>query len=36
VRKPGKNATKEQKAAYRQAKKTHNLSTAFVAMLSEL
>jgi hypothetical protein len=36
VRKPGKNATKEQKAAYRRAKKTHNLSTAFVAMLSEL
>jgi hypothetical protein len=36
VRKPGKKATKEQKAAYRQAKKTHNLSTAFVAMLHEL
>ena len=36
VRKPGKNATKEQKAAYRQAKKTHNLSTAFVAMVREL
>ena len=36
VRKPGKKATKEQKAAYRQAKKTHNLSTAFVAMLREL
>jgi len=26
VRKPGKKATKEQKAAYRQAKKTHNLN----------
>jgi hypothetical protein len=36
VRKPGKKATKEQKAAYRQAKKTHNLSTAFVALLREL
>jgi hypothetical protein len=36
VRKPGKNATTEQKAAYRQAKKTHNLSTAFVDMLREL
>src|SRR5215469_6930389 len=36
VRKPGKQATKEQKAAYRQAKKTYNLSTAFVAMLREL
>ena len=36
VRKPGKKATKEQKAAYRQAKKTHNLSTAFVAMVREL
>ena len=36
VRKPGKNATAEQKAAYRQAKKTHNLSRAFVDMLGEL
>ena len=36
VRKPGKNATTEQKAAYRQAKKTHNLSRAFVDMLREL
>ena len=36
VRKPGKNATAEQKAAYLQAKKTHNLSTAFVDMLREL
>ena len=36
VRKPGKKATQEQKAAYRQAKKTHNLSTAFVAMLRQL
>ena len=36
VRKPGKNATTEQKAAYRQAKKAHNLSTAFVEMLREL
>jgi len=36
VRKPAKKATKEQKAAYRQAKKTHNLSTAFVAMVREL
>jgi hypothetical protein len=36
VCKPGKNATTEQKAAYRQAKKTHNLSTAFVDMLREL
>jgi DDE superfamily endonuclease len=36
VRKPGKNATPEQKAAYRQAKKTHNLSTAFVQMLGGL
>ena len=36
VRKPGKKATTEQKAAYRQAKKTHNLSIAFVAMLREL
>jgi hypothetical protein len=36
VRKPGKNATPEQKAAYLQAKKTHNLSTAFVDMLRDL
>jgi hypothetical protein len=36
VRKPGKNATTEQKAAYRQAKKAHNLSTAFVETLREL
>jgi hypothetical protein len=36
VRKPGKKASKEQKAAYRQAKKSHNLSTAFVAMVREL
>src|SRR5258708_15099842 len=36
VRKPGKNATTEQKAAYRQAKKAHNLSTAFVEMLREV
>jgi hypothetical protein len=36
VRKPGKKATKEQKAAYHQAKKTHNLSSAFVAMVREL
>jgi hypothetical protein len=36
VRKPGKKATPEQKAAYRQAKKTHNLSTAFVQMLGGL
>jgi hypothetical protein len=36
VRKPGKKATEVQKAAYRQAQKTHNLSTAFVTMLREL
>jgi hypothetical protein len=36
VRKPGKNATAQQKAAYRQAKKIHNLSTAFVDMLRGL
>lgn len=36
VRKPGKKATPEQQAAYREAKKTHNLSRAFVAMLGEL
>jgi hypothetical protein len=36
VRKPGKKATPEQKAAYRQAQKRHNLSTAFVSMLREL
>ena len=36
VRKPGKKATPEQKAAYRQAKKTHNLSTGFVDMLRGL
>jgi hypothetical protein len=36
VRKPGKKATHEQKAAYRQAKRTHNLSTAFVDMLRDL
>jgi DDE superfamily endonuclease len=36
VGKPGKRATKEQQAAYRQAKKTRNLSTAFVAMVREL
>jgi hypothetical protein len=36
VRKPGKNATPQQKAAYREAKKTHNLSKAFVEMLGEL
>ena len=36
MRKPGKNATPQQKAAYREAKKTHNLSKAFVEMLGEL
>jgi DDE superfamily endonuclease len=36
VRKPGKTATPEQKAAYRQAKKTHNLSTAFVEVQREV
>jgi hypothetical protein len=36
VRKPGKKATNEQKAAYHQAKKTHNLSSAFVALVREL
>lgn len=36
VRKPGKNATPQQKDAYREAKKTHNLSKAFVEMLGEL
>jgi hypothetical protein len=36
VRKPGKKATPEQQAAYRQAQKAHNLSTAFVGMLREL
>ena len=36
VRKPGKNATTQQKVAYREAKKTHNLSRAFVDMLGEL
>jgi hypothetical protein len=36
VRKPGKNATTQQKTAYREAKKTHNLSRAFVDMLGEL
>jgi hypothetical protein len=36
VRKPGKKATEVQKAAYRQAQKTHNLSTAFVTVLREL
>ena len=36
LRKPGKKATTEQKAAYRAAKKTHNLSRAFVDMLVDL
>jgi hypothetical protein len=36
VRKPGKKATTQQKAAYREAKKTHNLSRAFVDMLGKL
>jgi hypothetical protein len=36
VRKPGKNATLQQRVAYREAKKTHNLSRAFVDMLGEL
>jgi hypothetical protein len=38
VRKPGKNktATTEQKAAYLQAKKAHNLSRSFVEMVCEL
>jgi hypothetical protein len=36
VRKPGKKARPEQWAAYRQAQKAHNLSTAFVALAREL
>jgi DDE superfamily endonuclease len=36
VRKPAKKATPEQRAAYRQAQKVHNLSTAFVSMVGEL
>ena len=36
VRKPAKKASPEQWAAYRQAQKAHNLSTAFVGMLREL
>jgi DDE superfamily endonuclease len=36
VRKPGKRARPEQWAAYRQAQKAHNLSTAFVTMAREL
>jgi hypothetical protein len=36
VRKPGKKAGPEAQAAYRRARKAHNLSTAFVAMVQEL
>ena len=36
VRKPGKKAGPEAQAAYRRARKAHNLSTAFVALVQEL